>query len=160
MKKGTTLFLKLALFFMAIPILALCIFFVPSLANYAVELYPDLIILKYLVFIDLYAAAIVFFVTLYYAYVLLTYIDGGNAFSSLSANKLKSIKYCAITISGLFTIGMPIYYLIAERDDAPGLIAIGLIIIFASLVIAVFAAVLQKLLEEAIQIKTENELTV
>ncbi|MED0659949.1 DUF2975 domain-containing protein, partial [Bacillus smithii] len=34
------------------------------------------------------------------------------------------------------------------------------IIIFASLVIAVFAAILQRLLQEAINIKSENDLTV
>ncbi|MER2256900.1 MAG: DUF2975 domain-containing protein, partial [Priestia megaterium] len=36
----------------------------------------------------------------------------------------------------------------------------GLVVPFASLVIAVFAAVLQKLLQEAIHIKSENDLTV
>ncbi|MED4598856.1 DUF2975 domain-containing protein, partial [Bacillus subtilis] len=41
-----------------------------------------------------------------------------------------------------------------------GIIVIGLVIIFASMVIAVFAAVLQKLLKEAIDIKSENDLTV
>lgn len=55
---------------------------------------------------------------------------------------------------------MPVFYLMAEIDDAPGIIVIGLIIIFASMVIAVFAAVLQKLLKEAIDIKSENDLTV
>ena len=48
----------------------------------------------------------------------------------------------------------------AEIDDAPGIIVIGLVIIFASMVIAVFAAVLQRLLQEAIDIKSENDLTV
>jgi hypothetical protein len=37
---------------------------------------------------------------------------------------------------------------------------IGLVIIFASMVIAVFAAVLQRLLQEAIHIKSENDLTI
>ncbi|WP_219914085.1 DUF2975 domain-containing protein, partial [Bacillus paranthracis] len=37
---------------------------------------------------------------------------------------------------------------------------IGMIIIFASMVIAVFAAVLQRLLKDAIDIKSENDLTV
>lgn len=55
---------------------------------------------------------------------------------------------------------MPVFYLMAEIDDAPGIIVIGLVIIFASMVIAVFAAVLQKLLKEAIDIKSENDLTV
>ena len=54
---------------------------------------------------------------------------------------------------------MPLFYLVAERDDAPGII-IGMIIIFASMVIAVFAAVLQRLLKDAIDIKSENDLTV
>jgi hypothetical protein len=36
----------------------------------------------------------------------------------------------------------------------------GSAIIFASMVIAVFAAVLQRLLQEAINIKSENDLTV
>ena len=48
----------------------------------------------------------------------------------------------------------------AEVDDAPGLIILGMVIIFASMVIAVFAAVLQRLLQEAINIKSENDLTV
>lgn len=73
---------------------------------------------------------------------------------------LRNIKNCAIAISGLYALGMPLFYLVADKDDAPGIIAIGMIIIFASIVIAVFAAVLQKLLKEAIDIKSENDLTV
>lgn len=77
----------------------------------------------------------------------------------MSVRVLKKIKYCAITISCLYVVGMPLFYLMAERDNAPGIIVIGLITIFASMVIAVFAAVLQKLLKEAIDIKSENDLT-
>lgn len=55
---------------------------------------------------------------------------------------------------------MPFVYFLAEKDDAPGLIIIGFVPIFASIVIAVFAAVLQRLLQEAINIKSENDLTV
>jgi len=55
---------------------------------------------------------------------------------------------------------MPLFYLMAEKDDAPGIILIGMVMIFASMVIAVFAAVLQRLLKEAIDIKSENDLTV
>ena len=42
MKQGTTLFLKIAVILIGIPVLALCIFLVPEIANYAAELYPDL----------------------------------------------------------------------------------------------------------------------
>ncbi|MED3726303.1 DUF2975 domain-containing protein [Priestia filamentosa] len=160
MNKGTTFFLKIAVILMGIPVLALCIFLVPEVGSYAAELYPDMAYIKYLIFIDLYAAAIPFYIALYQAFKLLSYIDKNKAFSTISVKALKNIKYCAITISILYVVGMPLLYLIAEKDDAPGIILIGLVIIFASMVIAVFAAVLQKLLKEAIDIKSENDLTV
>lgn len=160
MERGTTLFLKAAVIVIGIPVLALCVFLVPEIANFAAELYPDFSILKYLVFIDLYASAIPFYIALYQAFKLLGYIDKNQAFSESSVQVLKNIKYCAFTISGIFVMGMPLFYLMAERDDAPGIIVIGMVLIFAAMVIAVFAAVLQKLLKEAIDIKAENDLTV
>lgn len=160
MKRGSTLFLKIAVILMGIPVLALCIFLVPKIANFAAELYPELSYIKYLVLINLYASAIPFYFALYRAFNLLSYIDQNKAFSELSVRALKNIKYCAITISSLYVLGLPLFYLVAERDDAPGIILIGMVVIFASMVIAVFAAVLQRLLQEAIDIKSENDLTV
>ncbi|MGZ9586597.1 DUF2975 domain-containing protein [Paenibacillus marinisediminis] len=160
MKRGTTIFLKIAVIIIGIPVLALCIFLVPEIANYAVEIYPDMTFLKYLVFIGLYVTAIPFYFALYQAFKLLNYIDENKAFSDLSVEALKTIKYCAVTISILYVVDMPLFYLIGEKDDAPGVIVIGLVIIFASMVIAFFAAVLQRLLKEAIDIKSENDLTV
>ncbi|KAB2441013.1 DUF2975 domain-containing protein [Bacillus luti] len=160
MKQGSTLFLKIVVILIGIPVLAMCIFLVPKIGNFAAELYPDIAFIKYLVFINLYATAIPFYYALYQAFKLLSYIDKNNAFSELSVSALKNIKYCAMTISVLYVLGMPLFYLIAERDDAPGFIIIGMIMILASMVIAVFAAVLQRLLQDAIDIKSENDLTV
>ena len=160
MKRGTTLFLKIAVILIGIPVLALCIFLVAWIANDAAELFQIFAYIKYPVLIGLYASAIPFFFALYQAFKLLSYIDKNKAFSELSVKALKNIKYCAITISILYAVVIPFFYLIADIDDAPGLIVIGLVIIFASMVIAVFAAVLQRLLQDAIDIKSENDLTV
>jgi hypothetical protein len=160
MKQITTLFLKFAVIFLGVPILALCIFLVPRIGNFAGELYPNIAYMKSLVLIDMYAAAIPFYFALYQAFKLLSYIDKNQAFSELSVKALQNIKYCAITISTLYLLGMPLYYLMAEGVDPPSFIPIGWIIIFSSIVIAVFAAVLQRLLQEAIHIKSENELTI
>ncbi len=148
--KRETLFLKVVVFLIGIPVLALCIFGLPSFANY----------LHYPVLIGMYAAAVPFFFALYQTLKLLSYIDKNKAFSELSINALKYIKYCAITISILYAGLIPLLIPIAEQDDAPGIILIGMVITFASIVIAVFAAVLQKLLKNAIDIKSENDLTV
>src|SRR5882757_10616813 len=46
-----------------------------------------------------YASSIAFFVALYKAFKLLGYIGENKVFSSNSVGALKSIKYCAITLS-------------------------------------------------------------
>lgn len=160
MKKGTTTFLKLVVILMGIPTLALCIFLVQELGNFAAKLMPDMSYIKYIVWSFFYLTAIPFYLALYQAFKLLNYIDTSKAFSELSVIALKKIKYYATIISMLYIAGMPLFYLIGDKDDAPGIILIGLVISFASIVIAVFAAVLQKLLKEAIDIKSENDLTV
>ncbi|MFS0838225.1 DUF2975 domain-containing protein [Paenibacillus sp. 1P03SA] len=159
MEKAPTLFLKLAVILMGIPVLALCIFLVPHVANFASESYPNIASVKYFVFILMYGAAIPFYFALYQAFNLLRYMDKSKSFSTLSVHALKNIKHCAITISSLYVLGMPLIHFIAKKVDPPiGLL--GLLIIFSSLVIAFFAAVLQRLLQEAIHIKSENDLTV
>jgi hypothetical protein len=160
MKRGTTLFLKIADILIGIPVLALCIFLVPEIGNVAAKLLPEFVSIKYLVSIVFYASAIPFYFALYQAFKLLRYIDKNKAFSQISVKALKKIKHCAITISILHVLVLPLFYLFAEKDDAPGVIFVGLVVPFASMVIAVFAAVLQKLLKEAIDIKSDNDLTV
>jgi hypothetical protein len=154
--KKETLFLKVVIFLIGIPILALCLFGLPFVVKEAADAYwmikPILIVM--------YVTAIPFFAALYQAWKLLSYIDKNIAFSEISVKALKIIKYCASSISVLYAAIMPFVYLLAEMDDAPGAIVIGLVIIFASIVIAVFAAVLEKLLKTAIDIKSENDLTI
>lgn len=160
MKQVSTLFLKIAVILIGIPVLALCIFLVPEIANAAADLLPELAYIKFFVFTVFYVSAIPFYFALFQAFKLLRYIDKNKAFSQISVKALKNIKYCAITISSLHVLALPLFYLFADKEDAPGVIFIGLIVPFASMVIAVFAAVLQKLLQEAIDIKSENDLTV
>jgi len=148
----------MAVFLMGIPVLALCIFGLYMLANNPVN--PDYAHILYPALIGMYVSAIPFFIALYQAFKLLSYIDKNQSFSELSVTSLKNIKFCAITISGLYVVMMPFVFLVAELDDAPGLIIFGMVPVFASMVIAVFAAVLQRLLQEAIHIKSENDLTV
>lgn len=158
--KRETLFLKFVVVLMGLPVLALCIFVLPDIAEFFTELNPEFAYLQYPFLIGLYVSAIVFFGALYQTLKLLSYIDKNQAFSELSVEALKNIKYFAMTIGALYVVFMPLLFLMGERDDAPGIILIGMIIIFGCMVVAVFAAVLQKLLKNAIDIKSENDLTV
>jgi hypothetical protein len=154
MKQGSTFFLRGVIFLMGIVVLSLCIFVLPvGIRAEDTDGYRPILL-------GLYLPAVPFFMALHQGLKLLDYIDKNKAFSELSVKALKRIKYCALTISGLYAAGMPYLFYVADKDDAPGAILIGLVLVFAPLVIAVFAAVLQKLLQSGIDIKSENDLTV
>jgi hypothetical protein len=150
MKRCSTIFLKIAVIVIGIPVLALCIFWLPSVADY----------LHYPILIGVYATAITFFGSLYQASKLLSYIDKNKAFSELSVKALKYIKCCSITISIIYAVLIPFVFPIADADDAPGLMGFPIVFIFAASLVGVFATVLQRLLQDVIDIKSENDLTV
>lgn len=163
MKNGSTLLLKISVFLIGTPVLALCIFLLPQLAVKATEEAQKGSELAYVVFgilIIVYLSTVPFYFALHQAFKLLQYIDRNMAFSELSVRSLMKIKKCAVTISSLYVLALPLVYIIAEWDDAPGLVLVGMVFIGASVVIAVFAAVLQRLLNDAIDLKSENDLTV
>lgn len=156
MKHSSTLILRSTVAFVGLVVLAICVLALPQAIH--AELDGDFDYGPIL--LGLYVPAIPFFIALHQSWRLLNVIDKNKAFSGLSVKALKNIKLCAFVISGLFAAGMPYIFYVADKDDAPGVAAIGCIIIGASFVIAAFAGVLQKLLQNALDIKAENDLTV
>ncbi len=139
---------------MALAVLAFCTIALPiAISDDKTGFYRPILL-------GMYVPTIPFLIGLFQAFRLLTNIDQNKAFSISSINSLKDIKYCAIIISILYALSMPYIVHVADKDDAPGAVAIGLVIVFASIVVAVFAAVLQKLLQNGMEIKSENDLTV
>ena len=108
-----------------------------------------------------YVASIPFFVALYQAFKLLGYIGENKVFSLNSVKALRTIKYCAITGIGFIVVG-EVCLIITQhgKDDMAGPIALGIFTTFVSIVIATAAAVFEKLLQKAVDIKSENDLTV
>lgn len=158
MNRGSTLFLKITIFIIGLIVISLSLFWLPYAANSLAEMYPEYAHLRFPILIGIYLTVIPFFIALYHALKLLHVIEQQRAFSPISVNALKQIKYCAITISLIYIIGA--IYLITENALHPSLIVIGVTIIFASFVVSVFSDVLQKLLNSALEIKLENDLTV
>lgn len=122
--------------------------------------FPGIGLLKYPILLLLGSALVPFAAALYQAMKLLRYIDTNQAFSMLAVDSLRTIKICGFMIGGIFIVLLPFAFVVAEFDDAPGLIIIVTAIAGAPLAIGVFAALLEKLLESAIAIKNENDLTV
>jgi len=107
-----------------------------------------------------YIASIPFFAALYQAFKVLGYVRQNKIFSQATVNSLRTIKYCAIAIIGL--VVAPVAYLFIARpgDDIAGGVFMGILITFASIVIATAAAMFERILQNAVDIKSENDLTV
>lgn len=108
-----------------------------------------------------YAASIAFFVALYKAFRLFGYIGQNKVFSSNSVKALKSIKHCAIVLSILIVIAGLYIMLAHNKDDDPaGFFAMCIVTTFIAIVVATAAAIFERILQKAIDIKSENDLTI
>ncbi|MBI2032452.1 MAG: DUF2975 domain-containing protein [Candidatus Levybacteria bacterium] len=158
MKKGSTLFLKAVILLIAIGALAGMIWF-PQTEGRATNL--DLISIYTDPFIIyLYIASTSFFVGLYQAFKLLNFIDASNAFSQGAVNTLKNMKFAFLSLIGFIALAELYLRFFAHDDDPAGPTALGILAAFAVAVIATAAAVFQKLLQNAVDMKSENDLTV
>jgi len=159
MKRISTIFLQAVIVLIGIVALAILIRF-PLTEGRAANLdlfsiYSDPFILYG------YAASIAFFVALYKAFKLLGYIGQNKVFSSNSVGALKSIKYCAIVLSILIVMAGLYIKIAHDKDDDPaGFLAICIVTTFASIVVATAAAIFEKILQNAIDMKSENDLTI
>jgi hypothetical protein len=158
--KRETVFLKLSVIVLALPILAACIFLLPFLWRNATESGGWIANSMRPILVGMYVAAVPYFMALFKTFTLLGLIDRNEAFSYGAVKVLRVIKYCALTITVIYTALLPFFYWFAERDDSPGFLVIGFVFVFAAFVIAVFAELLQKLLKRAIDMKQEIDLTV
>lgn len=162
LKRASTFFLKTVLIVIAIGMCVFAYFAYPSIWTGVPAEWPAITetSVVYPGLMAIFLTAVPFLFALFQAFRLLQYIDKNLAFSQSSINALRNIKFAAVTMTVLYAAAMPLMFLIAEVDDAPGLILIYGAFTCAPLVVATFAAVLQKLVQNAIDLKTENDLTI
>ncbi|MFC6323780.1 DUF2975 domain-containing protein [Companilactobacillus baiquanensis] len=157
--KRETIFLRIAIYIMALIMLAICIIVIPHHLIGANKLMHNLFY-NWILGSGMYLTALLFFTVLWQALKLLHLIDQNKAFSKFSVNNLKKIKIAAYLACLIYILESPFFYMFADKDDAPGVVVIGIILAGTALVIALFASMLQKLLNQAIKIKSENDLTI
>ena len=106
-----------------------------------------------------YIASIPFFVALYQAFKVLGYAGQNKVFSQAAVKALRTIKYCAIAIIGFVAVSV-IFMMFSDPDDRPAGVFMRILITFPSIVVAIAAAVFERILQNAVDIKSENDLTV
>ncbi len=107
-----------------------------------------------------YTASIAFFVALYQGFKLLGSVARGQVFSDQSIKALRTIKNCAMLMVA-FVFGAELFIFFNHgNDDMAGGVMVGLVIAVISSIAAAAAAVFERALQSAVDLKAENDLTV
>lgn len=160
MKRSATVFLQIVVMLIGLGVLALMLWF-PNIegrnANSTLfQVYFNDPFLAYA-----YIASIAFFAALYQAFKLLGYVGRNEVFSQAAVKAVRTIKYCAIVLIALI-LGAEAFFFIVQsgKEDIAGGVMMGLFMIFVSAVVAAAAAVSERTLQTAVNLKFENDLTV
>ena len=160
MKRSSTIFLQVVIVLIGIGALALLLW-EPQIegrnthaTNFEIYFKDPFLTLVYIGFIP-------FFLALYQAFKVLGYAGQNKVFSQTAVKALRTIKYCAQVIVG-FVMGGEAYLFIVQRgkDDIAGGVFMGILIIFGSGMVAIAAKMFERVLQNAVDIKSENDLTI
>lgn len=158
MNKSSTLFLRLVICLIAIIVLSGLLWF-PQTEGRAtnldlISIYSDPLI------IYIYIASIPFFVGLYQALRLLNLIDANKAFSQAAVNTLKNMKVASLSLIGFIALAILYLRFFVQGEDSAGPTTLGIVMALVFGVVATAIGVIEKLFKNAVDIKSENDLTV
>ena len=159
MKRGSTIFLQVVVVALGIGTLALLLW-EPHIegrnvhaTNFEIYFNDPFLALVYI-------GSIPFFAALYQAFKVLGYTRQNNVFSPEAVKALRTIKYCAMAIIGFVVVEEIFIMLNHGSDDPAGGVFVGILITFGSIVIATTAAVFERILQNAVDINSKNDVTV
>jgi Protein of unknown function (DUF2975) len=158
MKRSSTVFLQIVVVLIGLGALAFLLG-EPHLEGRNAHATPFEIYFKDPFLAYAYLASIPFFVALYQAFKVLGYVGQNQVFSPAAVKALRTIKYCAIAMIGFVAVSV-IFMPFSGPEDRPPGVFMRVLITFGSIVVAAAAAMLERIFQNAVDIKSENDLTV
>jgi hypothetical protein len=159
MNRSSTLFLLIVIVLIGIGALALLLW-EPRIEGRNVNATNFEIYFQDPFLVLVYVGSIPFFIALYQAFKVLGYVRQNKMFSQEAVQALQIIKYCALAIIGFVVVEEIIILLNRGNEDIAGGVFMGILISFGSIVIAAAALMFERILQNAVDIKSENDLTV
>jgi hypothetical protein len=158
MKRGSTAFLQIVIVLIGIGALAILLW-EPHVEGRNAHATTFEIYFKDPFLAYAYVASIPFFAALYQGFKVLGYAGQNRVFSEAAVKALRTIKYCAMAITGFVVVGV-IIVMLHDSDDRAGGVFMGVLLTFGSVVIATAAATFERILRNAVDMKSENDLVV
>ena len=150
MKNISILFLKAALVLLILPTLALGSYGLyyllnnPANPDYASSLYP--------IIAGMYVSLIPLYHGVYRIWRILSHVRKETIESTAAARDIKAVRLSAVLFGAVFLLISPFVFMVAQLDDAPGLVLFGMIPVFlASIILAIFT-----LFQEMLKVKAKS----
>jgi hypothetical protein len=106
-----------------------------------------------------FVGSVPFFAVLYHAFKVLGYVRQNKTFSQATVKSLRIIKYSALALIGFVVVSV-IFMIGGDREDRAAGLFMRILVSFPAIIVATTAAISERILQNAVDIKTENELTV
>ena len=90
---------------------------------------------------------------------ILNFIKGAEAFSAKTLKVVSQIKKLILLVSIVF-VGILPFYRVADRQDAPGVMVIGLAFVSIPFTAFIFTQIVEELFKSATELKSDSELTI
>jgi hypothetical protein len=158
MKRSSTIFLQIVIVLIGIGALALLLW-EPHIEGRNAHSTLFQIYFKDPFLAYAYLASVPFFIALYQAFKVLGFVRQNKTFSPATVKALRTIKYCALAIIGFVAVSV-LFMVFADDDDRPAGVFMRILIAFPSVVVATAAAIVERILQNAVDLKSENDLTV
>lgn len=94
-----------------------------------------------------------FFVALHHAIKVLGYVRQNKTFSQATVNSLRIIKYCALALIGIVAVSA-VFMIGGDREDRPAGLFMRILVTFPSIIVATAAAMFERILQNAVDIKS------
>jgi len=158
MKRSSTIFLRAVIVLIGIGGLAFLLW-EPQVEGRNANATPFEIYFKDPFLAYAYVASISFFVALYQAFKVLGYAGQNKIFSQEAVKALRTIRYCAIALIGFVAVSV-IFMVFEDPDDRPAGVFMRILVAFPSTVAATAAAMFERVLRNAVEIRTESDRSV
>lgn len=160
MKRSSIIFLQFVIVLIGVGALALLLWEpnIEGVNAHATSLYDVYFDDPFLALV--YSGSVPFFAALYQAFKLLGHAGSDTIFSNAAVRRVRTIKYCALAIIGFVVLEEMFILWNHGNDDAAGGVFMGILITFGSVVVATAAAMSERILRNAVDLKSENDLTV
>ena len=150
-KRAPTFFLKTVIVLIGIATLAWLLWF-PQVEGRNADSSPISLYFNDPFLAYVYISSIAFFTALYQAFTVLGYIERDTIFSQASVKALRIMKYALTIFIGCVATAIVFVSIMGRlhNDDSTGAVALGLMVIFATSVVAVAAGVFQRMIQSRI----------